>query len=154
MKPVKHNKLFSKLGSTLVEVVVAVTVLAIMVVTVVSGICMAQRSVTDYNGQDSYTAQAHSITDALVNYLSNWKDSKPVDSDLQLALESGLTLKCVNTSDWLPVDKNGKQFKYVWDDTDPNAPGFRIEVRVYYDGGKKYAGMTAYAANTGGAFKK
>ena len=154
------NRMKEKRGSSLLEVIVAVALLAIVVVTVVGGIGMARQSVLNNNVQDDYTAKAQDIADTLITYLSSdTTQGKPKQTAMQSITDNAL---CVTNADtyvasWIPNDSNNKQFTYKWVGVDPNNPisGYKIEVRVYYNSGKekKYSTFTAFAACTGGEFQ-
>lgn len=154
------NKMKEKRGSSLLEVIVAVALLAIVVVTVVGGIGLARQSVLDNNVKDDNTAAAQSVTDTLVTYFAA-KDSgltvDQVNADMS-RLDSKLL--CVkdpsNAAAWDANNAKNKQFwfQHVSEDKTNSQPaGYKVEVRVYYDSGKKYSAFTAFAAYTGGAFQ-
>lgn len=155
------NRMKEKRGSSLLEVIVAVALLAIVVVTVVGGIGLARQSVLDNNVKDDNTAAAQSVTDTLITYFASKNDgltTVKVNADMS-HLDSKLL--CVNNPSnsavWDANNAKNKQFFYTWVNADSltsNAvAGYKIEVRVYYDSGKKYSTFTAFAAYTGGAFQ-
>lgn len=151
LKSIRNS--FNKRGSTLVEVVVSITVLAIIVVTVTSGLCMAQQSVLDYNGQEDYSAQAQYTMDSLITLFAN-NSSATIDNS---AMETNSDAKCANSglsANWTPNDlTHYKQFYYQEATISGGIKGYNITVRVYFNSGKRFIEMTNFAANSGGALK-
>lgn len=148
------NRLKGKYGSSLVEVIVAVALLAIVVVTVVGGIGLARQSVTDNNVKDDNTAVAQNITDTLLTYLSSLPadqtKGKPDETDMQNITKA---LLVDDKTKFSSSASNTKQFYYAYANADGTA-GYKIEVRVYYNkNSEKYSTFTAFAACTGGEFQ-
>jgi Tfp pilus assembly protein PilV len=148
-----------KRGSSLLEVIVAVALLAIVVLTVVGGIGMARQSVLNNNVQDDYTAKAQNIADTLITYLSAQDPSKDTVGNEQAKIDEMNKLTGAvhvnSSSDFSSSNTNKEQFTYTWVGVENNPiSGYKIEVRVYYNSGKekKYSTFTAFAACTGGAF--
>lgn len=148
------NRLKEKRGSSLVEVIVAVALLAIVVVTVVGGIGLARQSVTDNNVKDDNTAVAQNITDTLLTYFSSLSvKNKPEDSKIQQdTQEITKALWVKDNTKFSSSASNTMQFCYTPSQGQP--AGYKIEVRVYYNkNSEKYSTFTAFAACTGGEFQ-
>ena len=153
------NRLKRKRGSSLLEVIVAVALLAIVVVTVVGGIGMARQSVLNNNVQDDYTAKAQNIADTLITYLTAQDPSKDTITGVQKKIDEMNQLTGAayvdSGSNFSPTNANNKQFCCTWfAKSGDESAGYKIEVRVYYNSGKekKYSTFSAFAACTGGAF--
>lgn len=133
-----------KRGISLVEEICAVLILAAAVVALLSTIGFAGGAVSKGNAADRSAAEAQKIADTLIDRLSS-SAAEPEASALEAAAGAR---KVGDFSDSLG---DGGQFRLEPTETDGIA-GYAITVRVYYNNGKSYAELRAFAANTGGAF--
>lgn len=147
----KMRNLHGKRGATLVEVIAAVLILAIVVTGVLTGIGFSQRAILSQSSQGDAAAQAQNLADTLITMLHG----KDEDQAAQVAVSGA---QRVDSGDF-PAKDVDKQFRItpVHDDTlsgdDSEISGYRIQVAVAYtdNGGKKYVQLTAFAAKDGDA---
>lgn len=133
-----------KRGISIVEEICAVLVLAVAVVALLSTIGFAGGAVSKGNVADRSAAQAQKIADTLIDCLS----SAAAEPEAP-ALETAAGAKKVDSFSDSAGD--GGQFLLARTETDGVA-GYAVTVRVYYNNGKNYAELRAFAADTGGAF--
>lgn len=135
----------SKKGVSLVEEICAAAVLIIAVVALAGGIGAARGTLSRSGTEDEAAAQAQELADTLITVLSS-ETSKVSGTDV---LNDG-------TADYLPdgdFSDSGTKKQYTYEPvSETDGPsGYKITVRVCYGAGR-YCQMTAYAADTGGAF--
>ena len=143
-----RNRIFrkSKKGVSLVEEICAVCILAIGVFAAVAAIGMARGSVTSDSMQETAAAQAQELADNLISVLSQ-KSAIPAGIDK--------AVQAVNVGDENNFSNSGnaKQFCISNDPSSAVDPdhieGHYIFCRVYYNGGKNYVQMKAYASARG-----
>lgn len=142
------GKVRSKKGTTMVEVIAAVLILAIVVVGVLTTISFSQRTILSGSIQGKASAQAQTIADALIAELNS---------------ADALTVAAKNIVGAVYVDKNefpkqtiDKQFTIIsvtdmYDTT--KVEGYQIKTAVYFTDstGRKCVQMTAFAAKGGAA---
>ena len=136
----------SRRGASLVEEICAALVLVIAVAALAGGIGMSRGSVSRSNTEDAAAAQAQDVADTLIAVLS--AEPEPVSGTDVLGDDSVTYLPGGEFSD------SGAVKQYAYEpvaETDDRPAGYKITVRVYYGTGR-YCQMTAYAADTGGAF--
>ncbi len=145
----------SKRGISLVEEICAVCILAIGVFACVAAIGTARLSVISDGSQDAAAAQAQELADDLVSALSqqsavpsaiNTAAPQPVtvgkETAANVGSESGFSAP--------DAPKGPKRFcAEPVTDADGNTEGYNIVCRVYYNGGKDFIQMKAYASARG-----
>lgn len=136
-----------KRGISIVEEICAVLILAVAVVALLSTIGFAGGTVSKGNVADRAAAEAQRIADTLIDGLSSAKtaDDPALDSTLEEATGAR------KVGDFSASFGDGGQFRLEPTGTDGIA-GYAITVRVYYNNGKSYAELQAFAADTEGAF--
>ena len=135
-----------KSGISLVEEVCAVAIFTITVIALVGTIGFSRTAVIGGNAQDVAAARAQKTADSVVTILS---------STVAPATPDFTKLDAVDRSDksgFFYTQGKECQFTYSAVTSADQIPGYNITVRVYYNNGKNYTQMTAYASNTGGAF--
>lgn len=150
-----YRKLRGKKGTTLVEVIAAVLILAIVVTAVLTGIGFSQRTVLAQGSQSDAAAKAQNLADQLIAKLhgSSVTDFNNLVSDAiyvnATATFPDLTLTGSNCD---------RQYTITPVKGDPNLSsdstkltGYRIKVAVAYrdSGGRKFVQLTAFAAKDG-----
>lgn len=135
------KKQFGKRGMSLVEDICAAAVLVLAVAAILGTIGFSRSSVWSSNTSDGAAARAQSTADSLITVLSSATSSAPADlSDLgKDVTDTGFSYA------------SGGECQYTLSDQEEG--GRRITVRVYYNGGKNYVQMSAYASDTGGVFR-
>ncbi len=140
----KHlNKLRSKKGTTMVEVLAAVLVLAIVVTAVLTTISFSQRTILSGGSEGKAAAEAQSIADTLISQLSGTSDASKVTVSGAVRVPEGSTF---------PDATKDKQFKLTSvENTKDSVKGYQIQTAVYYSDstGRKCVQMTAFAAQGG-----
>ena len=147
----KFSNLRSKKGTTMVEVLVSVLILAIVVVAVLTTISFSQRTIVSGSSQSKAAADAQTIADMLISQLNNNAVSIIQDNTIASAVY-------VDKNDF-PKATLEKQFTIIpINSTDPansanpdNIDGYQIKTAVYYTDstGRKCVQMTAFAAKGG-----
>ena len=145
----KFSKLRSKKGTTMVEVLVSVLILAIVVVAVLTTISFSQRTIVSGSSQSKAAADAQTIADALISQL-NTDDAPTVEGN---KIEGAVYVE-QNT---FPQATPDKQFTIITINSKTSGntdkvDGYRIKTAVYYTNstGRKCVQMTAFAAAKGG----
>lgn len=135
----------SKQGVSLVEVIAAVAILAVVVTSVVAGISFSQRSVLSQGSQSDAAARAQNLADQLIAKLHGLDESK-----LNTVSVSGAAKI---TGATFPDQTSTQDIQYAISTVnDPgDIPGYRIKVAVAYrdGGGRKFVRFTAFAAKGG-----
>ncbi len=138
----------SKKGTTMVEVLAAVVILALVVTAVLSTIGFSQRTILSKSTESGAAAQAQEIADALIKKLHG------ADADSLKTVEV-LGAKYVENADFPdPSSPDDKQFTFIPVEKDADGiEGYRIKAAVYFtDGsGRKCVQMTAFSAKDGDA---
>lgn len=143
------TKLRKKKGSTLVEVIAAILILAIVVTAVMTGIGFSQRAILSQSSQSDAAAQAQNLADTLIASLHGKDETEAgkVSVSGAVRVDSGV----------FPAQNLDKQYRVtpVHDDTlsgkNTDISGYRIQVAVAYtdSGGKKWIQLSAFAAKDG-----
>ncbi|MFZ2538244.1 MAG: prepilin-type N-terminal cleavage/methylation domain-containing protein [Oscillospiraceae bacterium] len=134
----------SKKGTSLVEIIVAVFILAIVVASVLSAIAFSQRTVVSRSQGNKAAAQAQSIADILISELNN--------SDL-VTVQS----KIIDGAEYVdetnfPDATKPKQFTIIEvDNSTDNVSGYKIKTAVSFsiNSQTEYSQMTAFTAKEG-----
>lgn len=144
----------SKRGVSLVEEICAVCILAIGVFAAVAAIGLSRTSVVSDSMQETAAAQAQELADNLIAALSqNSTVPKEIDKVGQKVDVGGV--KAMNVGDESNFSASGaaKQFCISTDPLRELNPdyikGHYIVCRVYYNGGKNFVQMKAYASARG-----
>ncbi len=138
----------SKRGISLVEEICAVFILAIGVFAVVVAIGMARTSVLSDSTQEAAAAQAQELADNLISELSQ-KSAVPADIS-QMGRKSpsaAYRLSMWQTKTVLPIQ--AKQNSSTSRNCRAADYGYNIVCRAYYNGGKNFVQMKAYASACG-----
>jgi hypothetical protein len=130
-----------------VEEICAVCVLAIGVFAVAAAIGMARVSVTSDSVQETAAAQAQELSDNLVAELSKKSAVPEQIADDVKAVQ-------VDSADGFKASNGAKQFfcDPVQSLDNSGFEGYNITCRVYYNGGKDYIQMKAYASARGNSY--
>lgn len=146
------KKLRGKKGISLVEIIAAVAILAVVATSVVAGINFSQRSVLSQGSQSGAAAQAQNLADELIAALHGLEED-----DLDTVSVPGAVK--VDPGDTFPDETSEQDKQYtvspVHDNTlsadSGDVSGYRIKVAVAYrdGGGRKFVRMTAFAAKDG-----
>lgn len=152
-----RNRIFqkSRRGVSLVEEICAVCILAIGVFAAVAAIGMSRGSVTSDSVQETAAAQAQELADNLISALSQ-KSTVPTNISQagQEITVGGMQAVNVGDESGFSSSGNAKQFCISNDPSSAVDPdhieGHYIVCRVYYNGGKNYVQMKAYASARGG----
>lgn len=141
----------SKQGVSLVEVIAAVAILAVVVTSVVAGISFSQRSVLSQGSQSAAAAEAQNLADQLIAKLHGLDESK-----LDTVSVSGAAKITGST---FPDQTSDQDKQYAISAVSDKAlsahsgdvSGYRIKVAVAYrdGGGRKFVNFTAFAAKDG-----
>lgn len=145
------KKLRSKKGTSLVEVITAVAILAVVVTSVVAGISFSQRAVLSQGSQSGAAAEAQNLADQLIAKLHGLDESK-LDT---VSIPGAAKITGATFPD--PTSDHDSQYTIstVQDDTlsehSGDIVGYRIKVAVSYrdGGGRKFVQLTAFAAKGG-----
>jgi len=144
----------SKKGTTLVEVIAAVAILAIVVLAVLTSIGFSQTTILSGSSEADAAAQAQNIADTLISSLHGKTNADP-DAITNAMTATGAVYVASTT---FPNPAKGKQFTFteVSDsagtaDSTVAVKGYKIKVAVYYTDktGRKCVQMTAFAAEDG-----
>lgn len=153
-----YRKLRGKKGTTLVEVIAAVLILAIVVTAVLTGIGFSQRTVLAQGSQSDAAAKAQNLADQLIAKLhgSSVTDFNNLVSD---AIYVNTSVATPTFPDLTLTGSNcDRQYTITPVKGDPNLSsdstkltGYRIKVAVAYrdSGGRKFVQLTAFAAKDG-----
>lgn len=136
------SKWRSKKGSSLVEVLAAVLILAVVVTGVLTGIGLSQRVILSEGAQGTAAAQAQDLADRLIEKLHGVSSAAPgsITADGAVYVEPGA----------FPDSSKGLQ--YTFEAVSVGAVGgYRIQTAAYYtdSSGKKAVQLTAFAAKDG-----
>ena len=136
------SKWRSRKGSTLVEVVAAILILAVVVTAVLTGISFSQRTILSESTQGAAAAQAQNLADTLVSKLHGLSTAAPASVSVSGA-------EYVEPDKFPDVAKNTQYTFY--EVAAGEIQGYRIKTAVYFtDGaGRKCIQMTAFAAKDG-----
>lgn len=122
----------SRKGVTLVEMICAVTILALVVVAVMGVLSLSRTTILKDNTQDAASAQAQEVMDVLMASLSDLPNASPADVEADLlALDA---VYAPSTAGF--AAKNGAK-QYTFARTLPDAHGiygYNIYVAVFYSG--------------------
>lgn len=146
----------SKRGVSLVEEICAVFLLVIGVFAAVAAIGMARTSVSTDSVKESAAATAQNLADSLMAELSQ-KSAVPASIDYDAANPGKPVtvggVKAVNVGGAEQFDSSAAANRFSirteLDSAGGSAAGYDIVCRVYYNGGKNYAQMKAYASASG-----
>jgi Tfp pilus assembly protein PilE len=141
----------SKKGTTMVEVIAAVAILAMVVLAVLTTISFSQTTILSGSSEGSAAAQAQNIADALITELHT-ESTATVETETSI---SGVTVAYVDSASFPnSADRSkDKQFTIIGLATDSNGiTGYRIKTAVYYNDktGRKCIQLTAFSAKDGG----
>jgi hypothetical protein len=143
------HRLRGRRGTTLVEVIAAVLILAIVVTAVLTGIGFSQRTILSQSSQGDAAAQAQDLADSLIARLHGADDipdtvGEAVRVDSDTFPDAGLNHDeqyCITSvhDDILSGDDN------------EDVSGYRIKVAVAYrdSTGRKFVQLSAFAAKEG-----
>nr|WP_319487382.1 type II secretion system protein [uncultured Caproiciproducens sp.] len=137
-------KMRSKKGTTMVEVLAAVLILALVVTAVLTTIGFSQRMILSNSSETAAAAQAQGIADALITKL---QESGEATVKNETVLGAGFAAE-----EDFPDASKDKQFTFAHVEDDKGIAGYKIKTAVYFtDGsGRKCVQMTAFAAEDGG----
>lgn len=141
----------SKQGVTLVEVIAAVAILAVVVTSVVAGISFSQRAVLSQGSQSDAAAQAQNLADQLIAKLHGLDESK-LDT---VSVSGAAKITGAAFPDLTSNQDSQYTISTVQDDAISahagDIAGYRIKVAVAYRdaGGRKFVRFTAFAAKDG-----
>lgn len=140
----KYRKLKSRKGTTMVEVVLSVLLLALVVTAVLTVMGFSQRLILSNSSETKAAAQAQEITDALITRLHSTKES-----DFESLEVCGA--KYVE-KDKFPLAEEDKQFTVSSVQDEDGVDGYKIETAVYFSDGKdrKCVRLSAFSAKEGG----
>jgi hypothetical protein len=133
-----RRRFFRKNGISLVEEICAVAVFSIAVIALLGTVGFSRVTVIGGNAQKT--------ADSVITILSSTvSPAEPDFSKLDAVDRSGMGGFSYT---------KGKECQFVYNSVTSadNIGGYSITVRVYYNNGKNYTQMKAYASNTGGAF--
>jgi len=147
-----NNYWKSKKGTTMVEVLAAVLILAIVVTAVLTSISFSQRTILSESTQGDAAAQAQNLADTLIAKLHG----QPTVERAKEAADSITDAEMVDDFSNFPSSDHTKQFTFkMISDGDAAASGtvtgYAIKVGVPYTDstGSKWIQMTAFAAIDG-----
>lgn len=141
----------NKKGVSLVEVVAAVAILAVVVTSVVAGISFSQRSVLSQGSQSGAAAEAQNLADQLIAKLHGLDESK-LDT---VSVSGAVKITGSTFPDLTSAQDHQYTISTVIDNTlsahSGDISGYRINVAVAYcdGGGRKFVRFTAFAAKDG-----
>lgn len=153
-----YKKLRGKKGTTLVEVLAAVLILAIVVTAVLTGIGFSQRTVLAQGSQSDAAAKAQNLADQLIAKLHG--NSAPDFSKLVTGADyvdttatptfPDLTLEGLNCDQQYTITEVHDNI-VLSGSSNTAVSGYRIKVAVAYrdSGGRKFVQLTAFAAKDG-----
>jgi prepilin-type N-terminal cleavage/methylation domain-containing protein len=146
------QKLKRKKGTTLVEVIAAVAILAIVVTSVVAGIGFSQRAVLSQGSQNGAAAQAQNLADQLIAKLHGLDESSlnTVSISGAAKIASGSTFPDASSAQDLQYTVSAVHDNTL-SGTGGGMDGYRIKVATAYrdSGGRKFVQLTAFAAKGG-----
>ncbi len=146
------KKLRSRKGMTLVEVIAAVAILAVVVTSVVAGISFSQRAVLSQGSQSGAAAQAQNLADQLISKLHGLDESKldTVSISGAAKIASGSTFPDASSTQDLQYTVSTVHDNTL-SGTGTDVSGYRIKVAAAYrdGGGRKFVQLTAFAAKGG-----
>lgn len=139
-KTLKPDKVKSKKGLTLVELIVTIAIFVIVLVGVLAGITTSQTIMTNNNLKEKASSQAQTITDEIMGIVKGVKDEIVEGQDISSLLSVSSAKRIKEGTEF--NEKNGNvQYKINYTNKD-NVKGYLIQVAVFYDGEK-------YVQNTG-----
>ena len=147
----KLKKLRSRKGMTLVEVIAAVAILAVVVTSVVAGISFSQRAVLSQGSQSAAAAEAQNLADELISKLHGLDESKLDTVSISGAAEiTGAAFPDVSSAQDLQYTVSTVHDNTL-SGTGGGIDGYRIKVAAAYrdGGGRKFVQLTAFAAKGG-----
>lgn len=144
----KYSKLRSKKGTTMVEVLASVLILAIVVVAVLTTISFSQRTIVSGSSQSKAAADAQTIADTLISQLNSASDDTKATVDGVSRIPDGNTFPAATPDRQFTI----KQVHATDSGNTDGIEGYRIKTAVYYTDstGRKCVQMTAFAAAKGG----
>jgi Tfp pilus assembly protein PilV len=133
----------SQKGTSLVEVIASVFILAIVVSGVVLTMNFSQQTILSKTSRNNAAAEAQAVADVLIDKLKS--------EDAETVKKETINGACFIEKTKFPSVKNDKQFTFyeVKDKVNNKKyiEGYRIKTAVYYDdGGSKCVEMTAFTA--------
>lgn len=132
----------SKRGSSLVEVLAAVLILAIVTTGVLTGIGLSQRVILSESAQETAAAQAQNLADGLVEKLHGVSGAAPGN----ISVSGAVYVAPASFPD------PSKGLQYTFEAVSVGAvEGYRIRTAAYFtdSSGKKAVQLTAFAAKDG-----
>lgn len=145
------KKLRSRKGMTLVEVIAAVAILAVVVTSVVAGISFSQRAVLSQGSQSAAAAEAQNLADQLISKLHGLDESKLDTVSISGAAKiTGATFPDASSAQDLQYTVSTVHDNTL-SGTGTDVSGYRIKVAAAYrdGGGRKFVQLTAFAAKEG-----
>lgn len=132
----------SKKGTTMVEVLAAVLILAVVVTAVLTSIGFSQRTILSESSQSDAAAQAQNLADTLIDKLHGASDTDAASVKIPDAQRVD--------SESFPDSAYKEQFTIV-SVNNGGISGYRIRTAVYFTDstGRKCVQMTAFAAKDG-----
>lgn len=146
----KKRHLNSRRGTSLVEEICGVAVLMIVVAALLGAICVSSTTVSRNSAQENAAAKAQDIADTLVTKLSTSIAS--VTDTTDILGDGAVTHQQTSLGDFAAGEKQYTFQPIAASGTEP--AGYSVKVRVFYNGGKNYTDIKAYASDTKGAFNK
>lgn len=138
-----YIKMKGKKGTTMVEVLAAVVILAMVVAAVMTTIGFSQRTILSNSSGAGAAAQAQEIADALITKLQE-------SDETSLKNEKILGAEFVAEENFPDASKD-RQFTFFHVQDDRGIEGYKIRTAVWFsDSGRKCVQMTAFAAKDGG----